>query len=145
SSNCTRPSLPTRRVVAALRGSCAFGGMVPEPRIWSRTRTRTRSPYSYSFSPTLNNEIASSLRSSQRQRSLHPPPSTLHYRDERGAGLHSAHSRGLPSWPGGNTERVRGTRSGSSDARYAIIAANVALFLRSSNTTLSYVSRLVCH
>jgi hypothetical protein len=41
-------------------------------------------------------------------------------------------------------ERVRSMNTGSSDARYASIAASVALCLRSSMTTLSYVSRLVC-
>src|ERR1019366_9376334 len=38
----------------------------------------------------------------------------------------------------------REMNSGSSDASYTSIAASVALCLRSSNTILSYVSRLVC-
>src|SRR5262249_5166333 len=41
-------------------------------------------------------------------------------------------------------ERWRAMNSGSSDARYVSMAARVALWARSSNTTLSNVSRPVC-
>src|SRR5688500_1222900 len=56
---------------------------------------------------------------------------------------HLGHVRGCPVLP----YRIawsRRTRSGSSEAAYASIAAMVALFLRSAKTILSYVSRFVC-
>src|SRR5688572_11290836 len=52
--------------------------------------------------------------------------------------------RGCPLGSVGSVDTSRDVRSGSSDAAYASIAAIVALFLRSSNTILSNVSRLVC-
>ena len=61
------------------------------------------------------------------------------------AGEQRGHRRGSPlRGSGGSTERSRETRSGSSDASYASIAASVALFFKSSSTILSNVSRLVC-
>ena len=58
---------------------------------------------------------------------------------------HVGHGLGCPLGSGGSVDNSRDVRSGSSDAAYASIAAIVALFLRSSNTILSYVSRFVCH
>src|SRR5690606_19732204 len=55
-----------------------------------------------------------------------------------------------PGWHGGHGiwpvwRLSRDTRSGCSDARYVSIAASVALLRMSSSTSLSNVSRLVCH
>ena len=58
---------------------------------------------------------------------------------------HVGHCLGCPLGSGGSVDSSRDVRSGSSDAAYASIAAIVALFFRSSNTILSYVSRFVCH
>src|SRR5687767_5143781 len=58
---------------------------------------------------------------------------------------HLGHCLGFPLGSAGSVETSRDVRSVSSDAAYASIAAIVALFLRSSNTILSNVSRLVCH
>ena len=77
-----------------------------------------------------------------------PHPSSLfpaYWAKLRLALPHVGHGLGCPLGSGGSVDTSRDVRSGSSDAAYASIAAIVALFLRSSNTILSYVSRFVCH
>src|SRR5687768_13085484 len=116
----------------------------PEPFLWKPTRSSVAVSWFFSSHLRKSAGVAKNVTFMRRAHSLAEHARGYGWAKLRRACPQVGHGRSSPLGRRGSVERSRGTRSRSSDAAYASIAAIVALFLRSSNTILSYVSRLVC-